>query len=168
MKVCACHSAFSRVNRLLSFVFGEGGHTVSVGRLIGCMAVAGLTLLVVGVAFHFAVPVLAPGIPLQFLNIAQFRPWGGWTSTYMLLHPLGYGVVFALIYAVLWQFEFGGWLGGLRYGFGVFLVGALPVWLLAYASFQLSPEVMVSFVLQAACQYSAAGAAVGAVAGHPA
>src|SRR6516225_2322746 len=132
------------------------------------MAVAALTLLAVGVAFHFAVPILAPGIPPQFLNIALFRPWGGWTSTYMFLHPLGYGVVFALIYAVLWQFGFGGWLGGLKYGFGVFLVGALPVWLLAYASFQVSPEVMASFVLQAMCQYSAAGAAIGAVAGHPA
>ena len=80
---------------------------MNVGRLISCMAVAGLTLLAVGLVFHFAVPVIAPGIPPQFLNAALFRPWGGWTSTYMLLHPLGFGVVFALIYAVLWRSGFG-------------------------------------------------------------
>jgi len=50
----------------------------------------------------------------------------------------------------------------------VFLVGALPVWLLAYASLQVSPEVMISFVVQAMCQYSVAGAAIGTVAAYPA
>jgi hypothetical protein len=135
-------------------------------QLIRCMAVAGLTLLAVGAAFHFAIPMVAPDIPTQFLNAALFRPWSGWTSTYMFLHPLGYGVVFALIYAALWRRGFGGWRGGLRFGFGVFLVGALPVWLLAYASFSVSPEVMAWFVLQAAFQYLAAGAAIGAVAAY--
>ena len=57
-----------------------------------------------------------------------------------------------------------GWRGGLLYGLGVFAVGGLPVYLLAFASFRVSPEIIASWVAQAACQYLVAGAAVGAVA----
>jgi hypothetical protein len=132
-----------------------------------CVAVAILTLLAVGIAFHFAVPVLAPGIPPQFANAALFRPWAGWTWIYMLLHPLWFGVVFAGVYLLLHErgAVAAGWLGGLAYGLGVFVVGALPVWALAYAAFAVSPGVMASFVIQSLSQYLAAGAAVGAVRG---
>jgi hypothetical protein len=110
---------------------------------------------------------IAPGIPPQFQNAALFRPWAGWTSTYMLLHPLWFGPVFAAVYLAL-RSRGGlllGWRGGVVYGVGVFLVGSLPVYLLAYAAFQVSPEVIVSWVAQSLCQYLAAGAAMGAVAG---
>ena len=57
-----------------------------------------------------------------------------------------------------------GWRGGLLYGLGVFLVGSLPVFILAFASFPMSPEMLASWVLQNACQYLAAGAVMGLVA----
>jgi hypothetical protein len=131
------------------------------------MAAASVVLFVVGAAFHFGVRFVAPAVPPQFENVALFRPWAGWTSTYMLIHPLWFGVLFAAVY--LWLRVPGGplagWRGGATYGLGVFLVGSLPVYLLAFASFQVSQGVMTCWVAQSLCQYVAAGAAVGAVAG---
>ena len=86
----------------------------------------------------------------------------------MALHPFGFGLVFAAVYLALVA-RGGvaqGWRGGLLYGAGVFAVGSLPVYLLAYASFQVSPEVIASWVAQSACQYTAAGGSVGWVAGR--
>ena len=136
---------------------------MAIRRLATCAAIAGLTLFVVGAVFHFATPAVAPQIPPQFANAALFRPWAGWTSTYMLLHPFGFGIVFAAVYlALVDRCGVGtGWRGGLVYGAGVFVVGSLPVYLLAFASFQVSPEVIGAWVAQSLCQYAAAGAAVG-------
>jgi hypothetical protein len=136
---------------------------MGVGRAAACVLVAGLTLFVVGALFHLAVPWVAPAIPPQFGNAALFRPWAGWTSTYMALHPFGFGLVFAVVYIALRARcrVAPGWRGGLLYGLGVFLVGSLPIYLLAFASFMVSPEVIASWVAQSLCQYSAAGAAMG-------
>ena len=140
---------------------------VGAGRSAICVLVAGMTLFAVGALFHLAVPLVAPNIEPQFGNAALFRPWTGWTSTYMALHPFGFGVVFTAVF--LWlrarSGVAGNWQGGLAYGFGVFLVGSLPVYLLAFASFQVSSAVIVSWVLHSACQYILAGVAVGWVAG---
>jgi hypothetical protein len=46
----------------------------------------------------------------------------------------------------------------------VFLVGSLPIFLIAYASLAMSVEIIVSWLLQNACQYLLAGASVGLVA----
>ncbi len=130
------------------------------------MLIAGLTLFAVGAVFHFAVPVIALDIQPQFENLALFRPWAGWTSTYMILHPFGFGIVFASVYLMLVA-RCGyaqGWRGGLAYGIGVFFVGSMPVYLLVFASFQVSPEVIVSWTMQSACQYSLAGLVLGWIA----
>ena len=54
--------------------------------------------------------------------------------------------------------------GSLMYGAGVFCVGSLPVFLLAFASFQVPMEVIAAWVVQSLCQYLAAGIALGIVA----
>ena len=79
-----------------------------------------------------------------------------------------FGVVFASAYLSLRSHcgALAGWRGGVIYGAGVFLVGALPAYLLAFASFRVSPEVVGCWLAQAFCQYVVAGAAVGAVAGR--
>jgi len=63
-------------------------------RWISCGLAAGIALFLVGTAFYILVPILAPGIPPQFLNDELFRPWTGWTSTYMLLHPFAFAFVY--------------------------------------------------------------------------
>jgi len=124
-------------------------------------------MFVVGGLFHLLVPLVAPGIPPQFINVALFRPWKSWTSIYMAVHPFGYGIIFAGIYLALRR-----WCtfppvirGGLIYGAGVFIVGSFPVYALAFASFQVSIEVIAAWVLQSACQYISAGIAISALAG---
>lgn len=132
-----------------------------------CVIAAGLTLFAAGGVFHLAVPAVLPGVAAQFNSPALFRPWAGWTSTYMAAHPFGFGLVFALVYTHLRRKNvLAGWRGGLEFGVGVFLVGSLPVYLLAFASFQVSAEVVACWVVQSACQYAAAGAVVGAIAGR--
>jgi hypothetical protein len=134
-----------------------------IGRFALSALAAGVALFAVGVLFHFAIPVVAPSISPQFGNAALFRPWSGWTSTYMILHPFGYGAMFAAGYLILRSRNGipGGWRGGLFYGLGVFLIGSLPVFLLAFASFQVSPEVVTSWIAQSAAQYLAAGLVLG-------
>ena len=54
-----------------------------------------------------------------------------------------------------------GWRFGLLYGLGVFFVGSLPIYLLAYASFAVSRNVIAAWVAQEVLrQYLAAGIAV--------
>jgi hypothetical protein len=140
---------------------------VGLVRKVICVLVAGITLFAVGALFHLVVPLVAPSITPQFGNAALFRPWSEWTSTYMVLHPFGFAVVFTAFFLLL-RSRGGisnGCQGGLLYGVGVFLVGSLPVFLLALASFQVSFEVVVSWALQSACQYTIAGVAVGWIAG---
>ena len=133
----------------------------------GFWVVAGLVLLGVGCLFHFVlVPALAPGLEKEYENRALFRSLAGWPGTYMLLHPLVYGLLFAGAFRLVggveraetwWQ----GLLVGACFGLAVFLVGSLPVYLLNYASFAVSPLVIQAWVAQSLCQYVAAGAALG-------
>jgi hypothetical protein len=135
--------------------------------MVACCLVAGLIQFLVGYLFYQAVPAIVPAIPPQYENAALFRLWAGWTSTYMFFHPFGYGVVFALAYCGLrlWCAFPSGWRGGCAFGAGVFLVGSLPIFLIAYASFTVSAEIIASWLLQNACQYLLAGVSVGVVAG---
>jgi len=136
---------------------------MGIGRFAACVLVAGITQFAVGALFHVVVPVVAPTIPRQFANAALFRPWDGWTSTYMALHPWGFGVLFAAAYLML-QHRGGGapmWRGGLAFGLGLFAVGSLPIFLLVLASMQVTPELIACWSIQNACQYAAAGAALG-------
>lgn len=132
-------------------------------RLLAQMAVAALILFSVGAVFHVTIGALLPELQRHFENDALYRPWDGWTSTYMIIHPFAYGPVFALVHA-FYSEENGGWRAGLKFGLVVFVVGALPVWLLSFASFQISLEMALAFLLQSLCQYAAAGTAIGAIA----
>lgn len=122
-------------------------------------------MFLVGVVFHFLIGSLAPDIDRQYRNPALFRDWSGWTSTYMTIHPFLYGPVFAVVFLRLRMATSipSGIKGGLIYGGGVFCVGSLPVFLLTFASFQVSVEIMLSWIVQNLCQYLAAGVAIGAV-----
>lgn len=131
-----------------------------------CSIAVGITMFLVGVVFYFLVPFIAPGIKPQYENFALYRDWKGWTSTYMLIHPFIFAPVFAAVFLKLRMATSfpSGINGGLIYGAGVFCVGSLPVFLLAFASFQVSVEIMLSWIVQNLCQYLAAGVAIGAVA----
>ena len=131
-----------------------------------CSIAAGITIFLVGATFYFLAPLIVPNLESQYKNNQLFRPWTGGTSTYMKMHPFLYAPVFAAIFLKLRQESSipCGIRGGLIFGAGVFLVGSLPVFLLSFASFQVSVEIIVSWIAQNLCQYFAAGVAIGAVA----
>jgi hypothetical protein len=131
-----------------------------------CSIAVGITMFLVGAVFYFLIPIIAPGIASQYLNIELYRDWKGWTSTYMKIHPFIYAPVFTAVFLKLRQETSfpSGIKGGLIYGAGVFCVGSLPVFLLAFTSFQVSVEIMLSWIVQNLCQYLAAGVIIGAVA----
>ena len=127
----------------------------------------GITMFLVGVVFHILGPYFASGLEQKYENRDLFRDWEGWTSTYMLIHPFIYAPVFASIFLGLRRASSfpNGIRGGLIYGAGVFCVGSLPVFLLAFASFQVSVEIILIWIVLNLCKYLAAGVAIGAVTG---
>jgi hypothetical protein len=135
------------------------------GRFIVGALLCSTVLFAVGVAFHFLVPLVAPGLEPEYRNDALFRPWSGWTRYYMLAHPWLFGILFAGVFlcarAMVGSANLGGACDGLLYGLAVFVVGSLPVYALNFASFQVSMGVVASWVLQSLCQYSLAGLALG-------
>lgn len=123
-----------------------------------CVVLAAVTWFAVGGVFHLAVPRLFPVIPSQFENSALYRPWAGWTSTYMALHPLWYAPLFALTF--LWLRRrglFSGLDGGFAFGLAMFWLGGLPGYLLSYASFQMSFQVLMCWLFQSLCQHVITG-----------
>jgi hypothetical protein len=132
--------------------------------LVGSV-LCGAVLFAVGVAFHFLTPRVAPWLEAEYRNQALFRPWGGWTGSYMFAHPWLFGVLFAGVFfgarAVVGSTNLGGVRDGLLYGLAVFAAGSLPVYALNFASFQVSAGVIASWVLQSLCQYSLAGLVLG-------
>jgi hypothetical protein len=135
------------------------------GRLLVGSLLCGALLFAVGVVFHFLTPLVLPRLVGEYSNAALFRPWGGWTRAYMLAHPWLVGTLFAGVFfaarAMLGVAHLGGAQAGFLYGLAVFCVGALPIYALNLASFQVSPAVVASWAVQSLSQYALAGLAVG-------
>lgn len=123
-------------------------------------------MFLVGVVFYFLNPLLIPHLEEQFKNVDLFRDWHGWTWKYMVIHPFVYALVFSAVF--LWLRKANafppGVYGGAVFGWGVFCVGSLPVFLLEFASFQVSTLIIISWIVQNLCQYLAAGMVLGAIA----
>jgi hypothetical protein len=119
---------------------------------------AGTIMFAIGVIFHWLVPVFVPGIA-QLFNRPPFRPWPGWTMYYMIAHPFWFGFAFAWLFTFLepWPTI----AVGARFGVVLFLVGALPVYLLIYASIAIPRQVILCWLLQGFLQYVLAGTALG-------
>jgi hypothetical protein len=131
--------------------------------------VAALSMLAVGWVFN-KIEAAIPSIPAEYESGPGFRTWPGWTEGYMLVHPIWFGFVFAVGFALVARGRAaGGYVSagirGAAYGGLVFVVGSLPVFALVYASFRVSPElVAVSWAARNLAQYVIAGVLVGLVA----
>jgi len=123
----------------------------------------GLSMLTVGALCHILLPRLVPGLAEDYANESIFRPWGGITRAYMIAHPILFSVAFVMVHR--WQAMntegITGWSGGMIYGAGVFLVGSLPVFVIAYASMRIPGAVFLAWIGQNAVQYVVAGALLG-------
>ncbi len=112
---------------------------------------AGMVMLVVGLFFHILV---TTSLSTLYVTSGIFRPWPGWTLPYMIFHPLAFGFLFT------WAFLAVGSvvpLNGARLGAALFFVGALPIYLLAYASITIPHQIIICWILQSFSQYLLAG-----------
>jgi hypothetical protein len=129
------------------------------GRILALGLLAGTVMFAIGAAFHWLLPILAPWIAALYVP-PVFRPWCGWTRTYMIIHPFWFGLAFAWLFIVL-EPRARTALAGARFGATLFLVGALPVYLLCFASIAIPWQVVVCWLIQGLTQYVLAGAALG-------
>jgi len=139
---------------------------MSMTRVLTRGLYAGAILFVVGACFHALAP-LVPGLAPAYADHPEFfRPWPGWTRAYMLVHPFGYGLVFA------WAFGLArdaarrhgrplGPAGGAAFGLLVFLVGSLPTFLIVFAAARLPGIIFGAWLVQNLAQSVAAGAVLG-------
>jgi hypothetical protein len=131
--------------------------------------VAALSMLAVGWVFN-KIEAAIPSIPAEYKNGPGFRTWPGWTEGYMLAHPIWFGFVFAAGFALVARGRaLGSYVSagsrGAAYGGLVFLVGSLPVFVLVYASFRVSPVlIVISWAARNLAQYVIGGVLVGLVA----
>ena len=128
-------------------------------RVLTAGLLAGTVMFEVGAAFHLLLPILAPWIAALFAP-PVFRPWCGWSCIYMIVHPFWFGLAFAWLFTVL-EPPTRTSLAGARFGAVLFLVGALPVYLLCFASIAIPWQVVVCWLIQGLTQYVLAGAALG-------
>src|SRR5438128_2470884 len=102
------------------------------GRLFSGSLLAGAALFSIGVLFHVAIPFIVPQLEQEYRNDLLFRPWDGWTRTYMAVHPLVFGVLFTGVFllgrAHVGAVNLGGVRDGVLYGVAVFLVGSFPTY----------------------------------------
>jgi hypothetical protein len=139
--------------------------------VLGTCLLVGSVLFAVGYLFYILNPVLVPSIPKAYKDHPElFRPWPwpGWTQSYMIFHPFGYGFVFVVAFMLVRDAgrqdrRFRGTAGGAAFGALVFLVGSLPVFLMVYASMRVPEVILASWVVQNLAQYTAAGALLGCV-----
>ena len=129
------------------------------GRVLARGLLAGTVMFAIGAVFHWLVPILAPWIAALFAP-PVFRPWPGWTRTYMIVHPFWFGLTFAWLFTVPRAADANDSRGCSLRG-RVFLIGALPVYLLCFASIAIPRPVIVCWLLQGLTQYVLAGAALG-------
>ena len=129
-------------------------------------AIAGVAIFAVGCVFHMVSEWLTPKLVEAYANANLFRPWLGWTRTYMLLHPVGMGLVFAWVHPQLAHPNVASGiraviLSGAAGGGKLFIAGSLPVFLLMFASTRVTLPVMLAWILQNAAQYILTGACLG-------
>ena len=128
------------------------------GRILTCGLLGGTVMFVTGALFHWLVPILAPWIAALYTP-PVFRPWPGWTRTYMIAHPFWFGFAFVWLFTVL-EPRMQTTVAGARFGAVLFLVGALPIYLLCYAAVAIPRPIIVCWLLQGFAQYVLAGAAL--------
>src|SRR5262249_47528408 len=129
------------------------------GRILTRGLLAGVVMFAVGAAFHWLIVAFAPRIAALY-NMPPFRPLPGWPLTYFIAHPFWFGFAFAWVFTLL-EPPTPTAVAGARFGAVLFLVGALPVYLLAYASIAMPWLITLCWLLQGLLQYALAGAALG-------
>lgn len=120
---------------------------------------AGLTMLIVSLAFGQVLDLLFPSIGEAYKNQNIFRPWSDPLMSLYFLHPF----VLGLIMAFVWR-KFADLLKGdnvvkkaFWFAFYYWLIASVPGMLMTYSSFNLPLGMIVSWSLSGFIQAYAAG-----------
>ncbi len=111
--------------------------TISVGLL------AGLVLLLVGLALNAAISRVAPSLQAEYENAAVFRSWSDPLMSLYFLYPFLFGVLLAWVWRRVTPLQ----ISWNRFAGAVFLVFTIPGMLITYASFQVSLSMVLSWTL---------------------
>jgi hypothetical protein len=125
-------------------------------RILRRGLLAGTVMFAMGAMFHWLVPVLMPAVAAMF-RPPVFRVWPGWTRLYMIVHPFWFGVAFAWLFT-LFEVQLQNPRQGAYFGAILFLVGALPVYIVSFAAICLPLPVLLCWITQGFSQYVLAGA----------
>jgi hypothetical protein len=125
-------------------------------RVVTAGLLAGTVMFAVGAAFHLLISRFV-GLPY---GQPPFRPWCGWTFLYMVVHPFWFGFAFAWLFIYL-EPQTQSVRTGARFGALLFLVGAIPIYLVTFASIAMPWRVIVCWIIQSFTEYVLAGAALG-------
>jgi hypothetical protein len=126
------------------------------GRVLTAGLTAGTVMFAVGAAFQL---MISRFVALPY-DQPPFRRLCGWPFFYMIVDPFWLGFAFAWLFTYVEpRTQSVG--TGARFGALLFLVGALPIYLVTSASIAMPWRVIVCWIIQGFTQYVPAVAALG-------
>jgi hypothetical protein len=110
---------------------------------------AGLAMLIVGLAVSRVFLMVFPGINAEYMNPAIFRPWSDPLMRLYFLYPLVLGIILAFFWGMVKNSVKGTqvWLKGINFGLGYFVLAGIPGMLITYSSFKVSLILVVSWLI---------------------
>ena len=109
---------------------------------------AGLAMLIVGLAISQVFSRIFPGINAEYANVAIFRPWTDPLMQLYFLYPFILGIILAFFWGMVNGMIKGNniWLKGINFGLGYFVLAGIPGMLISYATFQVSLILIISWL----------------------
>ena len=110
---------------------------------------AGLAMLIVGLAISQVFSRIFPGINAEYANAAIFRPWTDPLMQLYFLYPFVLGIILAFFWGMVNGMIKGNniWLKGINFGLGYFVLAGIPGMLISYATFQVSLILIISWLV---------------------
>jgi hypothetical protein len=110
---------------------------------------AGVAMLVVGLAVSRLFGMFFPGINAEYANPAIFRPWSDPIMSLYFLYPFVLGIILAFFWGMVKDKIKGTqvWLKGINFGLGYFVLAGIPGMLISYATFKVSLILIISWLI---------------------
>lgn len=128
-------------------------------KFIGPGLIAGVAMLVTGMAVSRFMAFFFPSINVEFVNPAMYRPWNDPLMSLYFLYPFVLGLTLAWVWDktkdlfkgkdALWR--------GKRFGLAYWVAAGIPGMLITYSSFQVSFTMILSWSLSGLFQAIVAG-----------
>ncbi|MDD4901920.1 MAG: hypothetical protein PHE24_02180 [Patescibacteria group bacterium] len=110
---------------------------------------AGLAMLVVGLAISRLFTMIYPAINAEYANPAIFRPWSDPLMSLYFLYPFVLGIILAFFWDMVKDKIKGAqvWIRGINFGLGYFVLAGIPGMLISYSTFKVSLMMIASWLI---------------------